>query len=285
MNIKKGILIGILFLIAIFVVNAQVECHNADVMIVLDASSSMIGDPINNAKNAASNFVDYLDDEDHIGVVKYGNQSYLEQGLTEDKNLVKNKISGRADINHVIVLLSDGVPNRPTPGTAVIYAKDAATAAKDKGTIIFSIAIGTADVELMGELASTPNPPFLSTGTSEDLDDIYAEIATRLCEGPFCGDGELDEDLGEQCDDGNNDNGDGCSSTCQIESTRYCGDGILDEDLGEECDDGNNNDGDGCSANCQIEENGDEEIPEFSTIGAGLVLVAVGMFIFYKRRK
>jgi len=32
---------------------------------------------------------------------------------------------------------------------------------------------------------------------------------------PFCGDGTIDE--GEQCDDGNNENGDGCSTTCELE--------------------------------------------------------------------
>jgi len=34
---------------------------------------------------------------------------------------------------------------------------------------------------------------------------------------PFCGDGKVDE--GEQCDDGNNLNGDGCSATCTIEGS------------------------------------------------------------------
>ncbi|MBI2896161.1 MAG: hypothetical protein HYY06_21565 [Deltaproteobacteria bacterium] len=32
-----------------------------------------------------------------------------------------------------------------------------------------------------------------------------------------------------------------------------CGDGVLDEDGGEECDDGNGFDGDGCSWNCMLE--------------------------------
>jgi len=36
---------------------------------------------------------------------------------------------------------------------------------------------------------------------------------------PYCGDGILQEAYGETCDDGNNVNGDGCSATCQIEST------------------------------------------------------------------
>lgn len=76
-------------------------------------------------------------------------------------------------------------------------------------------------------------------------------IDSEICRGgPVCGDGVLDE--GEQCDDGNNVDGDGCSAECTVES--YCGDGVLDE--GEECDDGNFVDGDGCSATCQMEGSG-----------------------------
>lgn len=63
----------------------------------------------------------------------------------------------------------------------------------------------------------------------------------------LCGDTVLDP--GEECDDGNNFNGDGCSANCLIEG--FCGDGILDSD--EECDDGNNTDGDGCTGNCFVE--------------------------------
>ena len=63
----------------------------------------------------------------------------------------------------------------------------------------------------------------------------------------FCGDGILDP--GEACDDGNNTDGDGCSATCEVEP--FCGDGNLD--AGEACDDGNNDDGDGCSATCEVE--------------------------------
>jgi len=64
--------------------------------------------------------------------------------------------------------------------------------------------------------------------------------------GPVCGNGI--QEVGEQCDDGNADNCDGCNSTCQIEE---CGNGSVD--CGEECDDGNNQDGDGCTASCELE--------------------------------
>ncbi len=67
---------------------------------------------------------------------------------------------------------------------------------------------------------------------------------------PYCGDGNVD--AGEECDDGNNTSGDGCSATCWIEPPPpCCGDGNID--AGETCDDGNTTSGDGCSATCTIE--------------------------------
>jgi cysteine-rich repeat protein len=46
---------------------------------------------------------------------------------------------------------------------------------------------------------------------------------------------------------------------CELEP--FCGDGILDP--GEECDDGNNLDGDGCSADCDVEEEGEGCTPGY----------------------
>ncbi|MFH1426079.1 MAG: DUF4215 domain-containing protein, partial [Candidatus Kerfeldbacteria bacterium] len=103
------------------------------------------------------------------------------------------------------------------------------------------------------------------------------------CICPACGDGTVDP--GEECDDGNNTDGDGCSAQCTIPNScdstctaefgcanglvcsdgscrnsqcttegdcicPACGDGTVDP--GEECDDGNNTDGDGCSSSCTI---------------------------------
>ncbi len=55
---------------------------------------------------------------------------------------------------------------------------------------------------------------------------------------PYCGDGHLDS--GEQCDDHNNVNGDGCNSQCLIESPApICGNNI--KETGEQCDQGSSN--------------------------------------------
>ncbi|MBK8263376.1 MAG: DUF4215 domain-containing protein [Nannocystis sp.] len=66
---------------------------------------------------------------------------------------------------------------------------------------------------------------------------------------PVCGDGEVDADQGEECDDGNGVDGDACTNSCQ---KAVCGDGIVLEG-DEECDDGNIQKGDGCSAWCHKE--------------------------------
>ena len=64
---------------------------------------------------------------------------------------------------------------------------------------------------------------------------------------PTCGNGVREGP--ETCDDGNTEDGDGCSASCGREPR--CGDGIVD--AGEACDDGNVEDGDGCSSRCAAE--------------------------------
>jgi cysteine-rich repeat protein len=66
-----------------------------------------------------------------------------------------------------------------------------------------------------------------------------------------CGNGVLDIDRGEECDDGNTVAGDGCSPACQFEPVgETCGDGTTDPL--EKCDDGNTSNGDGCNSTCNL---------------------------------
>ncbi|MAG37869.1 hypothetical protein CMI45_00580 [Candidatus Pacearchaeota archaeon] len=61
-----------------------------------------------------------------------------------------------------------------------------------------------------------------------------------------CGDGAVNGN--EECDDGGNVDGDGCSAICVWEiEVGFCGDGEIDTDLGEECDGG-----DGCNDDCTL---------------------------------
>ena len=92
--------------------------------------------------------------------------------------------------------------------------------------------------------------------------DEYDDGSENLsCVTPnICGDGTILE--AEACDDGNRTSGDGCDSSCQIETgfdclgepstcSEICGDGLIVG--GETCDDGGTTSGDGCDSSCQIE--------------------------------
>ena len=77
-----------------------------------------------------------------------------------------------------------------------------------------------------------------------------AQNCTIIVHTPVCGDSIVDS--GEDCDDGNLINGDGCSSVCLNENALpICGNGVVQTP--EECDDSNRINGDGCSENCTAE--------------------------------
>jgi len=104
-----------------------------------------------------------------------------------------------------------------------------------------------------GEVCDPPAWPIVAGTIYEGLLPSGEECAvqcTRDCSRAvgLCGDG-LTECF-EECDDGNQEDCDGCSRLCELETG--CGDGVTCPP--EFCDDGNTNDGDGCSADCTSAE-------------------------------
>ncbi len=85
-----------------------------------------------------------------------------------------------------------------------------------------------------------------STASSYQLTLAGFSTAASDCSA-HCGDGIVG--MGEECDDGINAGGYGkCDVGCVY--TEYCGDGVLQSTY-EDCDDGNNLDGDGCPSGCR----------------------------------
>ena len=87
----------------------------------------------------------------------------------------------------------------------------------------------------------------------EECDDGNADDTdgcTTACKVVQCGDGVVEG--AEECDDGNFDDTDACVTGC-VKAT--CGDGLVQKGV-EECDDANQVDGDGCSKDCKAESSG-----------------------------
>jgi fibro-slime domain-containing protein len=119
-----------------------------------------------------------------------------------------------------------------------------------------------------GGTGGDPMDAAAGTGGSAGADDGpagFSVFGDAMDRPPLavCGNSMIEQ--GENCDDGNTNPGDGCSSACIIEAgwtcpngpgkpcvhDQVCGDGMLE--AMEACDDGNTKDGDGCDHNCVVE--------------------------------
>jgi len=123
------------------------------------------------------------------------------------------------------------------------------TVAAVTGAVVVAVALGGCRTRLLPEAGGAP-PPDLA-GFDQGGDDL---AAPDLAPPPICGDGVVDP--GEQCDDGNRDDGDDCLSSCL---RARCGDGVVWRDA-EACDDGNLDDQDGCKNNCALPTCGDARV-------------------------
>lgn len=130
-----------------------------DIVLVLDTSGSMSGTPMTETKKAATNFVNTILDEDaSIGIVTYDDSSYMLSDFSVNKSSLTNAVSNiydgggtnieaglaeaRSMLNtsgakkKIIVLMSDGEPNRGKEGDALISYADEI---KDDGIIIYTL--------------------------------------------------------------------------------------------------------------------------------------------------
>jgi len=127
------------------------------------------------------------------------------------------------------------------------------TSATDTGTTTTVITTGNSS----DESSSGHVEPVCGNGVVEgrescdDGNDDETDGCTTECRIPGCGDAVIQP--GEMCDDGNKSESDACLNNCTPAS---CGDGVV-YDGEEECDDGNAVDTDDCTAKCHLAICGD----------------------------
>jgi cysteine-rich repeat protein len=169
-------------------------------------------------------------------------------------NSVTDQVSATGNDADPTPLASGGFGGLPVSGSAT--------------TTVFVNCCGDGAVNQASETCDPPGQPGGSNGnlcrsdctvcgdglvqTGEDCDDgngVDDDGCDNDCTvSPFCGDGVVDAGRGETCDPPGQPSGQ--PNECRSDCT-FCGDGVLD--ASEECDDGNNTAGDGCSAECTNE--------------------------------
>jgi cysteine-rich repeat protein len=88
---------------------------------------------------------------------------------------------------------------------------------------------------------------FVNENAGEECDDKGTSMTCDIdCTQAVCGDGMVNALAGEECDT------EGSSAVCDEDCTiARCGDGTVNDSAGESCDDGNAVSGDGCNADCR----------------------------------
>ena len=151
-------------------------------------------------KSASKDFVDKLDNQDRVAVVRFGSYAQVTQDLTSNKNDVKNAIDnigseggtaihtgideatqqlteeGREDAMKIITILTDGQNDvGPNPVTT------SAQQAKDLNYTIFTIGLTNfVDENLLRSIATKPEYYYYSDFNM--LDEIYQELSNKIFE-------------------------------------------------------------------------------------------------------
>lgn len=170
-----------------------------DVALLLDASGSMSGQKIEDAKKAVFNFLDQLQGTIRVGLINFGGPgTHVRKQLTSDYSSVKKEIMGlkafgstpmdraisladecmlqNKNMINVMVVLTDGQPNDPDT------TEQKANAAKAKGIRIIAIGVGSdVDSTFLHSIASPEDYHFVSE--SVKLSSTFINIATELSSG------------------------------------------------------------------------------------------------------
>ena len=189
-------------------VSAQAACATTiDFMLVLDGSESIDPTEFDVMKTFAGSLVDHFTispADAHAGIVQFASegQGVIEIGLSSDPGAIATAIStmtqivgitdiqegialaqqeltasGRPDVPHVILVLTDGVHNEP--GDPIAEAE----AARSLGTEIFAIAVGPGpDIDQLNAIASDPDDAHVfSVGDFAALATILDPLVLVVC--------------------------------------------------------------------------------------------------------
>lgn len=182
----------------------QAARKDVNLVMILDVSGSMNGDKIENMRQAATQFVEQMGDDDFITIVAFSSQPIVlihheQVGLNRESvigtmetleaggdtalydaiGLGANSIAQTtsSQTTNAMVVLTDGLDNNSYQYTFDQHLIETATA---NDTTVFTIAYGDdADREVLAELASQANGNFYP-GTEANIAAIYQEMSAAF---------------------------------------------------------------------------------------------------------
>jgi VWFA-related protein len=170
----------------------------ASILLLVDVSGSMAGEPMNQAKAAIQQFIDGLEGQDQVAVMSFSSNVHLLQDFTADHNALAHAVSQLTPVGEtalydgviqaaqkmasapagrkLVVLLSDGtatigVNNR---GASIQNAQ-----ASGVGVVAFGLGTGI-DRRYLNELSTASGGRFLEAANPAALKQAYADLASAI---------------------------------------------------------------------------------------------------------
>lgn len=171
------------------------------VALVIDRSGSMSGQPISDAKIAASSFVDNMKPSDRGAIISFSSNVTVDQSFTSDKNALKNAINsisagGNTAIYNAaftalsllsaevtqrksVILLTDGADNSSTitPDSVIRYANQLGIPIH---TIGLGLSPGSAEEQALIYLSQSTGGRYYYAPNSSQLSELYNLISAQI---------------------------------------------------------------------------------------------------------
>jgi VWFA-related protein len=170
----------------------------ASVLLLVDVSGSMAGEPMNQSRAAIQQFIDSLDAQDQVAVMSFANNVQMLQDFTADRAALANAVTRLVPIGEtalydgviqaaehmasapagrkLIVLLSDG---SATIGVNKRSASIQATQAAGVGVVAFGLGTGI-DRKYLADLATASGGRVLEATTPAAIKQAYADLASAI---------------------------------------------------------------------------------------------------------
>jgi tight adherence protein B len=169
-----------------------------EVVVVVDTSGSMDGEPLASAKEAAKDFVAQLDEDTRVAVVGFGATASTKAAFGSSRSEIFDAIDSLsaggetalydglqlaadqfADVNarRFVVVLSDGTDTASTS-----QLEDVSASYNDDGVSLYAITLASADADFSGlqTLAQDVQGQVVAATDAASLRDTYASVASRL---------------------------------------------------------------------------------------------------------
>ena len=156
-------------------------------------------------EEAVADFVDQLSADDEAEILKFGSEVEVVQGFTSDKTLLKNAISNPVDLGpgtslyrgvsqavddtalrlkprKAVIVITDG---ENLDITSTITLSDVINNANDNNIPIFTVGLGNINEVVLEQMADDTGGQYYSSPASDNLRNIYNQMADVLFENQY----------------------------------------------------------------------------------------------------